>query len=134
MHRLQAGRPPGGYDVSFLGMGSGEIILVLIVAFIFLGPERMIDAARLLAKGVKEGRNLAAQIPRVVVEDDDIKLVTAGETLSVTGQPSTNPGRSTSPQTDRAADGDEGPVPFSRRSEPDPHPDDPERAVSDRPL
>ena len=30
--------------MSFLGMGTMEILLILVLAFIFLGPERMLDA------------------------------------------------------------------------------------------
>ena len=35
----------GEASMSFLGMGTMEILIILLVAFIFLGPERMIDAA-----------------------------------------------------------------------------------------
>ena len=59
--------------MNILGMGPLEILVILLLAFIFLGPERMSDAARLLAKAVREGRNLASSIPRVVVEDDDTR-------------------------------------------------------------
>ena len=69
-------------------MGFLEILIILIIAFIFLGPERMIDAARMLGKLVREARNIASEVPRVVVDDDDIKIVSGGETTSLTGQPS----------------------------------------------
>ena len=74
--------------MNFLGMGFLEILIILIIAFIFLGPERMIDAARMLGKLVREARNIASEVPRVVVDDDDIKIVSGGETTSLTGQPS----------------------------------------------
>ena len=61
--------------MGFFGMGPMEILLVLLIAFVFLGPERMIDAARLLGKAVREGRRLASELPQIVIEDDDIKIV-----------------------------------------------------------
>ena len=70
--------------MSFLGMGPLEIVIILLIAFIVLGPERMMEAARYLGRLVGEGRKLASEMPRVVVEDDDIKVVNAGETISMT--------------------------------------------------
>jgi Tat protein translocase TatB subunit len=48
--------------VNFLGMGTLEIIIVLLVAFIFLGPERMVDAARMLGKMTREVRRMTADV------------------------------------------------------------------------
>ena len=111
--------------MSFLGMGFMEILIILIIAFIFLGPERMIDAAKMLGKAVREARNVASEIPRVVVDDDDIKIVNAGETTSLTGKPAPPP--PAKPSTTRAAETDAdapdddggGPVAFARRPAPD---------------
>jgi Sec-independent protein translocase protein TatA len=61
--------------MGFFGMGPMEILLILVIGFVFLGPERMVDAARLLGKAVREGRRLAAELPQVVIEDDDIRIV-----------------------------------------------------------
>ena len=36
--------------MNFLGMGSLEVLAILLVAFIFLGPDRMVEAARFLGK------------------------------------------------------------------------------------
>ena len=119
--------------MNFLGMGFLEILIILIIAFIFLGPERMIDAARMLGKLVREARNIASEVPRVVVDDDDIKIVSGGETTSLTGQPapptSANPPAANAParaEPDASAvesaddDGDDGggPVSFARASAP----------------
>lgn len=127
--------------MSFLGMGIMEILIILIIAFIFLGPERMADAARMLGKMVREARNIAAEVPRVVVEDDDIKIVNAGEKTSLTGRdapkktppPSPAPPRAAETDADADApptaavsdadsdmDADGGPVAFSRRRSPEP--------------
>ena len=112
-------------------MGFLEILIILIIAFIFLGPERMVDAARMLGKLVREARNIASEVPRVVVEDDDIKIVSGGETTSLTGQPApgaakpsptSDPARAESEADGESSDdGDDGgsPVAFSRQSAPE---------------
>lgn len=55
--------------MTVLGMGYVEILIVLLVAFIFLGPERMVDAARLLGKAVREVRRIAADLPNLDLEE-----------------------------------------------------------------
>ena len=48
--------------MSFLGMGTFEILIILLVAFIFLGPERMVDAARTLGKWTGELRRMGSTV------------------------------------------------------------------------
>ena len=55
--------------MSFLGMGTFEILVILLVAFIFLGPERMIDAARTLGKWTGELRRMGSTVQ---AEMDDL--------------------------------------------------------------
>lgn len=105
--------------MSILGMGPLEILVVALIAFIVLGPDRMVDAARFLGRMVGEGRRLASEMPRVVVEDDDIKVVNAGETISVMGDTDRRPSQTPSddsPKEKRAED--DGPVAFTPASEP----------------
>ena len=101
--------------MNILGMGPLEILVIALIAFIFLGPERMTDAARLVGKAIREGRNIASDIPRVVVEGDDIKVVERGKSTSLIND---QPSQSTSKSTDDKTEGDgverDGPVPFSQ--------------------
>ena len=98
--------------MNILGMGPLEILLIALIAFIFLGPERMSDAARLLGKAIREGRNIASTIPRVVLEDDDIKVVERGRSTSLIND---NPKQSSKPEAEAPApEEDDGPVPFTR--------------------
>ena len=46
--------------MSFLGMSYLEILVVALVAFVFLGPERMVGVARNLGKMVRTVRAMAA--------------------------------------------------------------------------
>ena len=45
--------------MTFLGMGPLEVMIILVVAFIVLGPQRMIDAAKLLGKATREVRRMS---------------------------------------------------------------------------
>ena len=60
--------------MSFLGMGTFEILIILLVAFIFLGPERMLDAARILGKWTGELRRMGSTVQ---AEMDDLANVNA---------------------------------------------------------
>ena len=97
--------------MSFLGMGTMEILLILVLAFIFLGPERMVDAARMLGKLVREGRKLASELPQVVIEDDDIKIIYNDEAPAPT-QGATRPTQSHTPKegADASQEVSEGPA------------------------
>lgn len=46
--------------MNFFGMGIFEILVVLLAAFIFLGPERMAQAARTLGRWTGEFRRMSA--------------------------------------------------------------------------
>ena len=109
--------------MNVLGIGSLEILLILVVAFVFLGPERLIDVARFLGNAVKEGRKLASEMPRIVVEDDEIKVVDTRRD----GKPSPASPRRRTREPEQSADDADGPVAFSRQSEPQPEqpPDEP---------
>ncbi len=58
--------------MNFLGMGPMEVFIVLLVAFIFLGHERMVDAARMLGKATRELSRMAAELPRLDLNEDDV--------------------------------------------------------------
>ena len=110
--------------MNILGMGPLEILVIALIAFIFLGPERMTDAARLVGKAIREGRNMASDIPRVVLEDDDIKVVERGKSTSLINDPPSQPTPAST--KDKTADDDvesDGPVPFSRGASSSPKPD-----------
>ena len=113
--------------MNILGMGPLEILVIALIAFIFLGPERMTDAARLLGKAIREGRSIASDIPRVVVEDDEIKVVERGKSTSLINdrpaQRSQSNATEVHPKPGVDTNEDDGPVPFSRESAPSSKPD-----------
>ncbi len=120
--------------VSFFGMGALEIIVIALLAFILLGPERMIDAARTLGRLTREGRRMASEIPRVVMEDDNIDIVGRGfdddePKAARDGKRQAADSEASAPPDDERTDApdDDGPVAFSRRDSPPP----PRRAPRD---
>ncbi len=57
--------------MNFLGMGTPEILVVLLLAFLLLGPDRMINAAKMLGKYAGEMRRMASEIPDITLEGDE---------------------------------------------------------------
>ena len=62
-----------------MGMGGMEILVILLVAFILLGPAKMIDASRSLGKLVGQMRRMADQIPHVDLKELDNELTVDDE-------------------------------------------------------
>ena len=54
--------------MTFLGMGSLEIIVITLVAFIVMGPQRMIEAAKLIGKATGELRRMSHGLTNVLEE------------------------------------------------------------------
>ena len=57
--------------MSILGMGSLELLVVLLLAFIILGPERMVEAARKLGKLTGELRRMTNEVTEMVQDEVD---------------------------------------------------------------
>ena len=55
--------------MNILGMGTLEILVVLLLAFILLGPSRMVDAARLLGKASREIRRMSEELPGLALDE-----------------------------------------------------------------
>ena len=100
--------------MNFLGMGPMEVLIVLLVAFIFLGPERMVDAARMLGKATRELSRIAADLPRLDLDQDDI--MPSGSESARGKVAATRPGVE-APESEAPGPDEEGPVTF-RRSAP----------------
>ena len=54
--------------MTFLGMGPLEVMIILVVAFMVLGPQRMMDAARLLGKATREVRRMSQGLTEALDE------------------------------------------------------------------
>lgn len=56
--------------MNIFGMGPLEILVIALVAFIFLGPKKMVDAARLMGKATKEVRRMTDELPKIVLDEE----------------------------------------------------------------
>ncbi len=57
--------------MNVFGIGVLELLFVLIVALIVLGPERMTQTARTLGKYIREIQRATAEIPRLISLDEE---------------------------------------------------------------
>ena len=51
-------------------MGPLEVLVIALIAFILLGPQRMMDAARLMGKATKEVRRMTDELPKIVLDEE----------------------------------------------------------------
>ena len=51
-----------------LGMGSMEILVILLISFLLLGPQKMISGARILGDLISEAKRFAEKIPHIDVD------------------------------------------------------------------
>ncbi len=56
--------------MNIFGMGPLEILVIALIAFIFLGPKKMVDAARLMGKATKEVRRMTDELPKIVLDEE----------------------------------------------------------------
>ena len=108
--------------MNFLGMGPLELVVIAVLAFIVLGPERMIDAGRMLGKAAREVKRLTDELPKLSLDDID---------EAATGRAGRGPeGQPAKPADGAEAEG-EGPVSF-RSSRPEAKEKPTERGEQDR--
>ena len=53
---------PPTYSISMFGLGTGEIVVVLLLALIFLGPERLPQIGTQLGKAIRKFREVIDEI------------------------------------------------------------------------
>ena len=68
--------------MNIFGMGPLEILVIALIAFILLGPQRMVDAARLLGKTTKEVRRLTDELPKIVLDEEQGRPANESSTRS----------------------------------------------------
>ena len=58
--------------MDFLGIGAIEFLVIALVAFLFLGPTRMVELARSLGRIVQEVRRATSDLPSLMSLDEPI--------------------------------------------------------------
>ena len=99
--------------MSLLGIGPPELIVVLLVAFIFLGPQRMIEAARLFGRLTREIRKMTDELREMVDIDDIINPRPADKTDQTPTPQTESTSNQASELDDNGAVGEpDGPISF----------------------
>jgi len=57
---------------SMFGMGFSEIVVILVVALIFLGPEKLPGAAKSISKGIRDLRKQTRELQSTIENDEHI--------------------------------------------------------------
>lgn len=57
---------------SMFGMGGTEILVILIVALLFLGPDKLPDAAKKISKGIRDIKKQSRILQRTIEDDEHI--------------------------------------------------------------
>ena len=72
------------------GMGGSEIIVILIVALLFLGPDKLPDAAKQISKGIRDLKKQSRVLQQQIENDEhiggairDLKSALRGDDLPV---------------------------------------------------
>lgn len=85
------------------GLGMPELLVILVVALVVIGPKRLPDIARALGKGMREFRRATDDIKHsITIDRDDINPISSLRNIH---QPSRPPAPD---QADHAAPGQNG--------------------------
>lgn len=57
--------------MDFFGVGPMELLVVLLLGLVILGPSRMVDAARSMGRFVRQVRRATADVPQLFSLDDE---------------------------------------------------------------
>ena len=61
--------------MSFFGIGFGELLILLIIAFVVVGPKDLPKVARGLAKAIRYARNLSGEIMRSIDLEEELEEI-----------------------------------------------------------
>lgn len=59
--------------MNFLGIDPLEVLIILLIAYLVLGPTRMLEIARSLGKFIQEVRSTAREIPDLLALEEASK-------------------------------------------------------------
>mgnify|MGYP001460471990 CR=1 FL=1 len=57
--------------MNIFGMGTLEILLIMLIAFIFLGPEKMIAGAKKLGQLTRDAKNLSTNFNTILLDEEN---------------------------------------------------------------
>ena len=54
------------------GLGMGELMVILVIALIFLGPQKLPEAAKALGRGIRELRKHTRDFEQTIEQDEEL--------------------------------------------------------------
>jgi sec-independent protein translocase protein TatB len=109
---------------SMFGIGGSEIIVILVVALLFLGPDKLPEAAKTISKGIRDLKKQSRALQNQIESDEaiggairDLKSALRGDELPVRPPVRKEPPKLPAEATEAAIEGDvdpslaEGPAP-----------------------
>ncbi len=75
--------------MNFFGVGIFEMLFVMVVALLVLGPSRMVEVSRTLGRYLRELQRATSEIPRLIDLDDLEEKTPTGKTAERQQIPST---------------------------------------------
>ena len=104
--------------MSLLGMGTMEVFVVLLVAFIFLGPARMIETGKSLGRAIRQLRQMSADLSESWLDEEDFSLDERPKVHRRGGRGAPSKGNDSGPgESGGQATGSEGPVAYRTSSD-----------------
>jgi sec-independent protein translocase protein TatB len=67
------------------GMGMGELIVILVIALLFLGPEKLPEAAKAISKGMRELRKQTRAVQETLEQDETLSSTVRDLRSALTG-------------------------------------------------
>jgi sec-independent protein translocase protein TatB len=118
---------------AMFGMGGTEILVILIVALLFLGPDKLPEAAKQISKGIRDIKKQSRVLQRTIEDDEhiggairDLKSALRGEDEPIRPRPLTPPKQIAEPAEPAAAQLAPGaPEPDAAPGQPTAAPDQP---------
>ncbi len=86
------------------GVGSIEIIMILVIGLIVLGPNRLVDTARTLGKTLRSLQRAASELPNIMAVEEEQENQGAQDDVARQRKDKADPPKELS----------EGPVPYRR--------------------
>ena len=93
------------------GIGGTEILVILVIALLFLGPDKLPDAARTISKGIRDLKKQSRALQNQIEADEkiggairDLKSALRGEDLPVRPPVRTEPPKLVEETTDTPAE------------------------------
>jgi TatA/E family protein of Tat protein translocase len=107
-----------------------ELLLIMALALIFIGPKKLPDVARALGRGMREFRNATDDLKRTI--DIDAQVVAPEDQERISAQPSTGSEQHSKEQADAASASDERTSSSNRTHHPGQNPEAQEKKDTKR--